>query len=160
MRLLVVCVGRSKASAERDLVARYLERASGLSRNLGIDPIELREVETSRAQSAEKRKAQEAQAIRTALGNDAFVIACDEHGKNLNSEDWTAWLARIRDQGHATLGLVIGGPDGLDQSLCAQAALCLAYGAMTWPHQLVRVMAAEQIYRAMTILAGHPYHRS
>ncbi len=93
------------------------------------------------------------------LGTAGRSIACDESGKSLTTAEFAAELGRNRDQGVAQVGLIVGGPDGLDPDFRAEANLVLAFGAMTWPHQLVRVMAAEQIYRALTILAGHPYHR-
>jgi len=160
MRLVLVAVGRAKSGPEHELVARYLKWAAGLSRGLGIHPLELREIETSRARDAGRRKSEEAAAIRGALEPGAKMIACDAGGKMLDSEAFAGICASSRDAGTSTLGLVIGGPDGLDPDLCGAAMLALAFGAMTWPHQLVRVMAAEQIYRAMTILAAHPYHRA
>jgi 23S rRNA (pseudouridine1915-N3)-methyltransferase len=160
MRLLLVEIGRAKAGPERDLVELYLERAAAVGRSLGFNSIELRELDESRARRPQDRKLEEAKAIRGLLGASVRIIACDATGKNLSSVDFAADLGRSRDQGVATLALVIGGPDGLDPEFRAEADLLLAFGAMTWPHQLARIMAAEQIYRAVTILAGHPYHRA
>jgi 23S rRNA (pseudouridine1915-N3)-methyltransferase len=159
VRLLLISVGRSKAGPERDLVDRYLSRAAAAARGIGVSSIDVREIDESRAQRAEDRKFDEAKAIRAALGAAPF-IACDETGKNLSSADFAAALAQVRDAGVAALALVLGGPDGLDPQFRAQARLVLAFGAMTWPHQLARALAAEQIYRAVTILSGHPYHRA
>ncbi len=159
MRLLLISVGRAKPGPERDLVARYFLRAAAIGRSIGIQPIELREIEESRARRAQDRKLEEAKAIRAALGADSHIIACDETGKAITSADFATQLGNARDNGAATLGLVIGGPDGLDPAFRTEARLVLAFGAMTWPHQLARVLAAEQIYRATTILSGHPYHR-
>ena len=159
MRLLLLCVGRAKPGPERDLVERYIGRAAAAGRSLGFSAIELREIDESRARRAQDRKLEEAQAIRAALGGAAQIFACDETGKNISSADFAAQLGGARDSGVATLGLVIGGADGLDPGFRAEARLAIAFGAMTWPHQLARVLAAEQLYRAMTILAGHPYHR-
>lgn len=119
----------------------------------------MREFDESRAQRPQDRKLEEAKTLRAALGATAAFIACDETGKNLSSSDFAAHLGNVRDAGVATLGLVIGGPDGLDPTFRTEARIAIAFGAMTWPHQLARVLAAEQIYRAMTILTGHPYHR-
>jgi 23S rRNA (pseudouridine1915-N3)-methyltransferase len=160
VRLLLISVGRAKPGPERDLVTRYLSRATAGGRGIGLHPIELREIEESRARRAPDRKLEEAKAIRAALGGAAAVIACDETGRAISSADFAAHLGRTRDMGAAVLGLVIGGPDGLDPVFRAEAQLVLAFGAMTWPHQLARLLAAEQIYRATTILSGHPYHRS
>jgi 23S rRNA (pseudouridine1915-N3)-methyltransferase len=158
VRLLLVSVGRAKSGAERDLVDRYMSRAAATGRGIGFSFIEIREIDESRARRPEDRKLEEAKAIRAAMGAAQF-IACDETGKNLSSVDFAAALAQPRDAGVASLALMIGGPDGLDPDLRAEARLVLAFGAMTWPHQLARVLAAEQIYRAITILSGHPYHR-
>ncbi len=159
MRLLLVSIGRSKAGPERDLAERYLTRAQTAGRSLGFSAVDYREIDESRARRPQERKQEEAKSIRGALGTAARIIACDETGINLSSGDFAAELGRSRGQGVPTLGLVIGGPDGLDPDFRATADLVLAFGAMTWPHQLARIMAAEQIYRAVTILAGHPYHR-
>lgn len=159
MRVLLISIGRTKTGPERDLAERYLERAAAAGRSLGFSSIETREIDGSRARRPQDRRREEAKAICVLLGASARIVACDGTGKNLSSGDFAAALGRSRDQGVATLSLVIGGPDGLDPDFRARADLVLAFGAMTWPHQLARIMAAEQIYRAVTILAGHPYHR-
>jgi 23S rRNA (pseudouridine1915-N3)-methyltransferase len=158
VRLLLVSVGRTKAGPERDLAERYLERAAAAGRALGL-VVEHREIEESRARRPQDRKLDEAKAIRAALGDASRLIACDQTGRTLTSVEFAADLSKSRDQGASMVSLVIGGPDGLDPDFRAAADLVLAFGAMTWPHQLARVMAAEQIYRAVTILSGHPYHR-
>jgi 23S rRNA (pseudouridine1915-N3)-methyltransferase len=160
VRLLLVAVGRLKAGPEREMAERYLERAGAAGRGTGFNAVELREIDESRARRPQDRKAEEANAIRAVLGPSTPIIVCDETGRNVSSVDFAAELGRRRDQGIARFGFVIGGPDGIDPSLHAEANLVLAFGAMTWPHQLARIMLAEQIYRAMTILAGHPYHRA
>jgi 23S rRNA (pseudouridine1915-N3)-methyltransferase len=158
VRLLLVSVGRSKAGPGRDLIERYFERAAAAGRSLNVR-VELREIDESRARRPGNRKLEEAKAIRAALGPGAHIITCDESGKNLSSAEFAADLGRRRDQGEAVVALVLGGPDGFDAEFRASADLVIAFGAMTWPHQLARILAAEQIYRALTILAGHPYHR-
>ncbi len=164
MHLHLICVGRLKAGPERELVCHYLARAGGIGRNLGVSTIDMREIDESRARRPQDRKKEEAKAIRTVLASlvspAAAFIACDERGENVTSAGFAQRLGQMRDQGASHLGLVIGGPDGLDPDLCAEAALRIAFGTMTWPHQLARIMAAEQIYRALTLLAGHPYHRA
>jgi 23S rRNA (pseudouridine1915-N3)-methyltransferase len=159
MRLQLVCVGRAKAGPLRDLAARYIKRAAAVGGATGFAGIELREVEESRAARADDRKREEAKALRGLLGARCHVIGLDESGEQLTSKTFAAKLSRARDEGIASLALVIGGPDGLDPEFLASAWLKLSFGAMTWPHQLVRIMAAEQIYRAVTIASGHPYHR-
>jgi len=159
MRLLLVCVGRSKAGPERELAARYIERAAAAGRAIGFSGVELREIAESRAASPDDRKRDEAKAIRGLLPPSIKVIALDENGKQLTSLGLAAELGRARDAAVAGTAFVIGGPDGLETTFLASVSLTLGFGTLTWPHQLARIMAAEQIYRAMTILSGHPYHR-
>ena len=104
-------------------------------------------------------KAAEAQALRARLPDGAWLIACDERGKSLTSRVFAARLADLRDSGEGHAVLLIGGADGLDPALVSEARETLAFGVQTWPHALVRAMLAEQLYRAVTILAGSPYHR-
>lgn len=160
MKLILGAVGRLKAGPERDLAARYLERARASARPLGLSGPEVRELEESRARRPEDRKAEEAKALLALLATGAKVIALDERGASITSERFAQTMAKARDDGAPALALLIGGPDGLDEALRSRADFTISFGAMTWPHQIVRVMAAEQIYRAMTILSGHPYHRA
>ena len=160
MKLLLVAVGRLKAGPERELVARYAERCVASGRNIGFSSFEMREIDESRARRPEDRKAEEARAIESLLPAQAKIICLDERGRALSSEDFARKLGDWRDSGAGCCALVIGGPDGLDPSSREKADLALAFGAMTWPHQIVRALAAEQIFRAMTILSGHPYHRA
>jgi 23S rRNA (pseudouridine1915-N3)-methyltransferase len=160
VKLILGAVGRLKAGPERDLAVRYLERARVAARPLGLAGPDVRELEESRARRAEDRKAEEAKALLAIPPTGARIIVLDERGSAMSSEQFAATLARARDDGAPTLALFIGGPDGLDEELRKRAHHAIAFGAMTWPHQLVRVMAAEQIYRAVTILSGHPYHRA
>jgi len=161
MRLHLICVGRLKTGPERELVDHYLTRAAGIGRSLGVSSVEMREIDESPARRPLDRKKEEAKAIRGLVtGAATAFIACDETGQNLTSAGFAAKLDRLRAQGIGNLGIVIGGPDGLEPELCREAAFAIAFGAMTWPHRLARIMAAEQIYRALTLLAGHPYHRA
>ncbi|WP_026606864.1 23S rRNA (pseudouridine(1915)-N(3))-methyltransferase RlmH [Methylocapsa acidiphila] len=159
MRLMLACVGRAKAGPERELALRYVERAAAAGRAIGFTALEVREIEESRARRADDRKEEEAKALRALLAPCAAVIAFDEGGKLASSRDFAADLGRRRDEGVAGLGFVIGGPDGLAESFRASAALVLSFGRMSFPHQIARILAAEQIYRAATILSNHPYHR-
>ena len=160
MRVAIIAVGRLKAGPERELVARYAERIGATARTAGLTGIDLREIDESRARRAPDRKAEEARAIRALLMPGAIVVMLDETGASLSSEAFAARLGKARDAGASAFTLVIGGPDGLDAELRASAALTVSLGAMTMPHQLARVLAAEQVYRAITILTGHPYHRA
>jgi 23S rRNA (pseudouridine1915-N3)-methyltransferase len=113
----------------------------------------------SRAGSASARKAEEARALTAALPAGGIVVALDERGKTIGSEDFAKRIGRWRDDGKPAVAFVIGGADGLEPEFAAGADVTLGFSAMTWPHQLVRIMLAEQLYRATTILSGHPYHR-
>jgi 23S rRNA (pseudouridine1915-N3)-methyltransferase len=159
VKLLLVGVGRLKSGPERELVARYAERCAGGGRKIGLTAFDLREIDESRARRPDDRKAEEAQALRALLPAGARVICLDERGRTMDSEAFAARIGEWRDAAAPTCAVVIGGPDGLDPEFCTRADLVLAFGALTWPHQLVRVLAAEQLFRAMTILSGHPYHR-
>lgn len=159
MHLSIVAVGRLKAGPEREMVARYLDRAIATGRALSLTGFEITELAESRARSAGTRKAEEARAILAAIPDNAVILALDEHGKSLTSPDFAARIADWRDNGVSALACVIGGADGLDRSLLDKAQLKLGFSVLTWPHQLVRIMLAEQLYRATTILTGHPYHR-
>ena len=160
MRILVIAVGRLKAGPERELASRYYDRAQAAARSVGISGVDMREIEESRARRVEERRGEEAKAIRALAPAGARFILLDERGKSIGSEVFAADIGKARDSGAPAYVLVLGGPDGLDPTLRAEASLVLAFGAMTWPHQLARIMAAEQVYRAVTILAGHPYHRA
>ena len=160
MRLALVCVGRLKAGPERELFDRYFKRTSESARGVGISGVDLREIDESRVRRKEDRREEEAAAILAAVPAGAFVVALDERGQSPTSEEWAAEIRRARDASRAAFAVVIGGPDGLSPSLREKAHRVVSFGAMTWPHQLVRVMAGEQLYRAMSILAGHPYHRA
>lgn len=160
MRVVLSAVGRLKAGPERELCARYLERAALAARSVGLTGVEMREIDESRARRPEDRKAEEARSLSQQIPTGARLVVLDERGKTMGSEIFAADIGKARDSGTSGYFLVIGGADGIDPALRERASLVLAFGAMTWPHQLVRIMAAEQIYRAVTILAGHPYHRS
>ena len=160
MKLILAAVGRLKAGPERELFDRYAKRASSLASSVGLSGFAVREFDESRARTVEERRAADARALIDAAGRDAFICALDERGAAIASAAWATEIARARDAGRATYAVVVGGPDGLDPELRVAARSMVAFGALTWPHQLVRVMAAEQIYRCFTIMAGHPYHRA
>jgi 23S rRNA (pseudouridine1915-N3)-methyltransferase len=153
VRISIVAIGRLARSPETELVKLYVDRATNAGRALGLGPVEVVEVE-----SRKPGKAAEADALRPYLA-DAHVIACDEHGTTRPSRAFAAEVERLRDDGVRRLVLVIGGADGLDPALLAAAQGSLAFGPQTWPHALARAMLAEQVYRAVTILGGSPYHR-
>ena len=153
MRIALICVGKLGRSAEAELALDYARRAGAAGRALGVSPVDIIEVEGRKG-----GKASEAEAILARVG-DARLIACDEHGTAMASRAFAGRLAALRDEGLRDLAFAIGGADGLDAAVTARAAERLACGPQTWPHALARVMLAEQVYRAVTILAGLPYHR-
>jgi len=158
MRLGLLCVGRLKAGPERELFARYAKRIEAM-RNLGLDGLDLKEIDESKARSAPERMAREGDALLAALAADAGLVVFDERGEPAASADFAQFIAGERDAGRKALWFAIGGAEGLDPGVRQRARAVFSFGAMTLPHQLVRILAAEQIYRAMTILSGHPYHR-
>ena len=163
MRVLVLAVGRMKKGAEADLAARYLKRALQAGRNIGIRDIEIVEIRESRARDAERRKLEEAIAIANVVPDKSALVLLDEGGDSISSAAFAEHLGQWRDGGLATITFVIGGADGLAESLQSTsktvAKTVWSFGTATWPHQMVRIMLLEQLYRAVTILAGHPYHR-
>ncbi|MBS7587076.1 23S rRNA (pseudouridine(1915)-N(3))-methyltransferase RlmH [Ancylobacter defluvii] len=159
MRLMIVAVGRLKAGPERELCARYIDRTVKGARALGLSGPDTVEIGESAARRPDDRMAEEGAAILAALPEGAAVIALDPRGVQISSEEIAEDMAARRDRGTRALALLIGGADGLSPAVRARADKLLAFGRATFPHQLVRVMLAEQLYRATTILAGHPYHK-
>lgn len=160
MRLLVIAVGRLKQGPERDLCDRYRERFEDASRRLGFRELAIVELAESRARDASARMTEEAAMISAAIPERSEIVALDERGQSLGSAGFAQTLARWRDAGTANTTFIIGGADGLSPELRARAKLAIGFGSATWPHQMVRIMLLEQLYRATTILAGHPYHRA
>lgn len=153
MKIIILAIGRLARSPETELVKLYAGRASAAGRALGLGPVEIVEVESRRP-----GKAAEAEALRPHLSG-AHVIACDERGKARASRAFADEIAELRDGGVRRLVFLIGGADGLDPGLVAEANAALAFGPQTWPHALARAMLSEQIWRAVSILTGSPYHR-
>lgn len=158
MRIRVAAVGRMKQGPERELCARYLERAAATGKSLALTGFDVIEFPESRAGSAARRKAEEATALHSALA-DGLLVTLDEGGRSLTSQAFAERLRQWRDDGRPAVNFVIGGADGLDAVFRSGAELTLSFSPLTWPHQLVRIMLAEQLYRATTIISGHPYHR-
>ncbi len=149
-----------KAGPERELLDRYLTRARATARALGVSSLDVLEIEEGRGRSAEERKRTEATALSARLAPGTVVLALDERGQALSSPAFAAQIGKSIESGTASLALVIGGPDGLDDAVRSGARNIVSFGAATLPHQLVRVIVAEQLYRSFTILTGHPYHRA
>jgi 23S rRNA (pseudouridine1915-N3)-methyltransferase len=149
-----------KAGPERDLLERYTKRIEMLAPSIGFSRIDWRELEEGRARNVEERRAEEVRAILAAVPKGAWLAVLDERGAALTSAQWASEIGKARDSSVSAYAIAIGGPDGFDAGLREAARSVVSFGAMTWPHQLVRVMAGEQLYRALSILAGHPYHRT
>ncbi len=159
MRLSLLAIGKMKKGPETDLLERYLDRAEKAGKQLGISSVAMIEHSESRAASVELRKGEEAKLLVGAAKPGAFIIALDEHGKDIGSADLAELARGNMENAVPEMAFVIGGPDGHGQEILQSANLVLRMGKMTWPHQLARVMLAEQLYRSITILSGHPYHR-
>lgn len=160
MKVSIHAVGRMKAGPDKEMAERYLERFARAGPALGLDFSGVTEIAESRAPQAAERKREEAASLVAVANAGASLIFLDERGKNLTSPQLAEALARLRDEGARQAVFAIGGPDGHDEALRSRAALVWSFGALTWPHQLARIMLAEQLYRATTILSGHPYHRA
>ncbi|GGL73415.1 23S rRNA (pseudouridine(1915)-N(3))-methyltransferase RlmH [Wenxinia marina] len=156
MKVLVGAVGRLRAGPERDLVDDYLQRFDRSGRALGLGPASVVEVDDRKGGGM----AAEGALLARAIPDGAAVCALDERGRTMSSPEFANLLGGWRDAGRATAAFVIGGADGLDPGLRNRADAVLSFGAMVWPHMLVRVMLAEQLYRAGQILARTPYHRA
>ena len=157
MRLHICAVGRIKAGdPERRMIDDYVTRFNRTGRPLGLGPLSEIEIDDRKGGGM----AAEAELLARALPAGAFVVVLDERGEMKSSPDFASALARWRDDGRQDVAMVIGGADGIAPVLRDRADMAMSFGAMVWPHRLVRVMLAEQLYRAATILAGGPYHRT
>ncbi len=154
MRLSIVAVGRLGRAPEQALALDYCARAAATGRAVALTPVDLVEVEPRKP-----GKAAEGAAILAAVQPGERLIACDERGRAWPSRAFAERIAALRDQGERRLVFAVGGADGLAPEVTEAAAETLAFGPQTWPHALARVMLAEQLYRATTLLAGSPYHR-
>ena len=154
MQLRIAAVGRLRAGPEADLVEDYLARIGKIGRAVGMGPASIQEVEAKKG-----GKDAEGELLEKAVGAVRPLVVLDERGRLLSSPDFAGKLGQWRDQGNAQVALVIGGADGVAPELRDKADLVLSFGKMVWPHMLARVMLAEQLYRATSILTGSPYHR-
>ena len=159
MRVTLFAVGRLKAGPEKELAARYTDRFSKSGPAIGLELHRVAEVAESRAASADQRKREEAALLEKAMPEGSLLMLLDERGKAMDSEAFANLIGQWRDSGKRDLTIAIGGADGLDPALHGRADAVINLGKLTWPHQIVRILIAEQLYRAVTILSGHPYHR-
>jgi len=155
MRISICAVGRLRAGPERELLDDYLTRFERTGRAIGLGPAAVHEVEDRKGGGS----VAEAVLLERAVSKAALIVALDERGELLSSPEFAKRLGNWRDQGQSDLAFVIGGADGLTPKLRTRADFSLSFGQMVWPHMLARVMLAEQLYRAATILSGGPYHR-
>jgi 23S rRNA (pseudouridine1915-N3)-methyltransferase len=159
MRIMVAAVGRLKQGPERELAERYRKRALDAGRSAGLKALDIVEIRESRADEAERRKLEESIAIANVIPDGAVTVLLDERGESLTSASFAGRLQAWRTENRPAIVFIVGGSDGLAAALRQKSGLRLAFGAATWPHQLARIMLLEQLYRAVTILSGHPYHR-
>jgi 23S rRNA (pseudouridine1915-N3)-methyltransferase len=159
MRLLILAVGHSRGTSEGALTDDFVGRAHAFGKRLGFSSVAAEEVAVSKLREAKARIAAEGEKLAARVPQGAHAIFLDARGKGMTSDDFAEMLAAMRDAGARDLAFLIGGPDGLDPGPTVKSSRSLAFGPQTWPHLLVRAMLAEQIYRALTILGGHPYHR-
>jgi 23S rRNA (pseudouridine1915-N3)-methyltransferase len=160
MRILVAAVGRLKQGPERELAERYRKRAVDAGRKTGVSAVDIIEIKESRAGNPERRMFEESIAIANVIPEEAAVVILDGRGESMSSSAFAGRLQGWRSQDISAVAFIVGSHDGLAPSLREKSRLAIAFGAATWPHQLARIMLLEQIYRALTIIAGHPYHRS
>ena len=160
MQLHIAAIGAKPNPPEADLIAAYAKRTRDIGRNIGFSNLVINAFDAPRSLSGDKKTQKEAELLLSAAPTGARIIALDEKGKNMSSDALARIVGQWRDEGAPSAAFLIGGADGFHQSVREKANLLLSFGALTWPHMLVRVMLAEQLYRVMTILAGHPYHRA
>ena len=156
MNLRLIAVGRLKHGHAQDGCADYAKR---LGRMLPFEEICVRDARRTRSGNPARWKADEADALRAALPKGGLVVALDERGRQFTSRAFADWLGRVRDRSVGHVSFLIGGPDGLDASVRDSADLVWALGSLTMPHDLARLVAMEQLYRAANILSGTRYHR-
>lgn len=152
MNIVIAAIGKARSGPEQTLFDTYAARLPW--------KIDIKELEIKKELAADVRRAREGELLLGAIPDGARMVALDERGKNEGSAAFATRLGRWRDDGVRTIAFVIGGADGLDEPVRKRADLVLSLGAMTWPHLLVRGLLAEQLYRAHSILSGHPYHRA
>jgi 23S rRNA (pseudouridine1915-N3)-methyltransferase len=160
MRLTILSVGNARGTQEGALTDDFIHRAAQMGKRLGFQSVTCEEIPVSKARETEKRMVEEAEKLSMRVPDGAHIVMLDAKGKGMTSEDFAEMLGVLRDAGTKDMSFVIGGPDGLAALPGKKSGRSLAFGPQTWPHLMVRAMLSEQIYRALTILAGHPYHRA
>ncbi len=159
MKLHLAAIGRLKTGPEKQLADDYAIRIKATGRKAGISSLKISDWPESQKPSAAGRLADESQLLWSAIPDGAHVVALDERGKSMASEAFATHLRKIQERGAHDLVFILGGPDGHAPATRTKVNELLALGPMTWPHRLARIMLLEQIYRSVTILLNHPYHR-
>lgn len=159
MNLTIAAIGKLKAGPDRELFERYAERITPTGRALKLGPLSCIELSESRRTSTGERRAEEASGLLAKIADGSTLISLDEKGDAISSEQLASLIRKQQDAGASSLAFALGGPDGHGPAISGRAARIISLGAITLPHGLARIVLAEQIYRAITILAGHPYHR-
>ncbi|MGL1919749.1 MAG: 23S rRNA (pseudouridine(1915)-N(3))-methyltransferase RlmH [Hyphomicrobiales bacterium] len=159
MQLFVAGIGRLKKSDELNLCNKFETRIKNAGQQLGFTQFQHIDFDEDKSSSVQVRKSNEAKKLLAAVPKGALIVALDEFGKHFTSKDFSLKIADYRDDGYPTIAFLLGGPDGHGQDVLNQADLKLSLSKMTWPHQIARALLLEQIYRAITIMSGHPYHR-
>lgn len=160
MRLTIAAVGRLKAGPETSLIERYADLATGLGRSCSLGPLQVLEFPEARSQQLDQRRDNEAERLLSATSQATVRVLLDEHGKQFTSPELAKFLARQRDEGARELAFLIGGADGHGAPARSACSITLSLSKLTLPHGLARIVLAEQLYRGITIIAGHPYHRA
>ena len=160
MRLTIAAIGKLKSGPEKLLAEDYASRIPAMGKKAGIPALNIKDWSESQRPDASQRMAEEEALLWSAASAGAYVIALDERGKAPTSQAFAEKLRLLADRGQSNVIFMLGGPDGHAPATREKADELLALGPMTWPHRLARIMLLEQIYRSVTILVNHPYHRA
>jgi 23S rRNA (pseudouridine1915-N3)-methyltransferase len=155
MKIQICAIGRMRDIPEAKLANNYLERFNRIGSNFGLGPVKTLETEDKKSGGPTS----EGRLLKNLIPTGSLTCTLDEKGHEMTSIDFANRLAEWRDQGKPSISLIIGGASGLSEDLKNEANCSISFGKFVWPHLLIRVMLAEQLYRAATILSGSPYHR-
>lgn len=159
MQIFIGAIGRLKKSDELNLCNKFETRIKNAGAQLGFTQLNHLDFDEAKSPQVQTRKTEEAKKLLNAVPKGALIVALDENGKHFTSPEFSTKIANYRDDGYPAIAFLLGGPDGHGQDVLNQADLKLSLSKMTWPHQIARALLFEQIYRAITIMSGHPYHR-
>lgn len=160
MKLFIGAVGRMKNGPEKLMFNDYFNRCNKAGSKIGLGPVQLAEITEAKNPHTAERQRLEAEGLNKMPIGNSRIIVLDETGKSLSSVAFSKQLESWRDDGVRQASFLIGGPDGLDSSVIKNADIVLSFGAMTWPHMMARILLVEQLYRSISLLSGHPYHRA